>query len=729
MSKDKDDDKLNNGFSLEEILTEFGDPKPLEPLPNAELPWPERPRKPSKYNVVYFPGMTEEAQEEDPEEGEEPEADEPEEETEEPPPKPPAGKHLAPPVGKRELPPDQKILAFPEDDTPPLQAGLEHLKRKADKYAGHMFEEEGKEVSEETVRFERLIPGVDEEEDDEEPPRRERKPRKEPEPPPDLPPNQLAARYGKGLGLLRLRASLVLLLSLPLLWLTLAPFLDLPRPEALEHSFPLQVWCSGGLLAIAVVLGIDILAKGVVQFFVLRPGSDSACAFACALTLADAFTQLERIPERTTLPYSAACCLCLFCCMWGTYAKRQGLRLSCRTAAAASQPYLVTLDEKSWNGRDAYAKWSGPAHGFGSQIQEEDGAQRVFRFSVPLLLLGAVLASVIASVGNGHPERLFWCLSATLTASASFSGLLIFSRPYRILARRLSSSGAALAGWSGAARAGGSILLTDTDLFPPGMVSLNGIKVFGNFPVEKVVGVCATLIRDSGSGLDKIFHDLLRSQGAVYRRAGGFQRHEGGGLSAEIRGEHILVGSASFMTLMEVSLPQGLNVRNAVFCAIDGDLAGIFALNYVMHPTIPPAISALVAGRVAPVLCTRDFSLIPSMLRQKFKLPVEKMDFPSVVRRTELSDPNSFHNARLTAVLCREGLAPFSEAVVGAKRLRTAVILSTVLAVLGSLVGLLLAFYLTFMGAYDSISPAQMSLFLIAWTVPTFLITGWVNRY
>ena len=260
-------------------------------------------------------------------------------------------------------------------------------------------------------------------------------------------------------------------------------------------------------------------------------------------------------------------------------------------------------------------------------------------------------------------------------------------------------------------------------------MALNGIKVFGDFSVEKVVAVCATLIRDSGSGLDKLFHDLLRSQGAVYRRSSGLQRHEGGGLSAEIRGESILVGSASFMALMEVPLPQGLNVRSAVFCAIDGELAGIFALSYTMHPTIPPAISALVAGRISPVLCTRDFNLIPAMLRQKFKLPVEKMDFPTVEQRTELSDPDQPHNPRLTAVLCREGLTPFSEAVVGAKRLRSAVRVATVLSVLGSLVGLLLAFYLTFVGAWQSITPAQMTFFLLAWTVPPLLISGWVDRY
>ena len=736
----KDDEKQDSGYTLEEILAEYGvdvsrweeedraakDP-PSDPGP--DLPWPEAKRTPPPQNVVLFPGMTappdedeDEDEEEGPDDGDE-DAGGGDEAPEEPAP-PPREKPKKAPV-------TDKVLEFPEDDTPPLQAGLRHLKEKADAFSQQMFAEEGTEVSEETIRFQKLIPGVDEEEreEEDEPPRRERRPRKPPEPPPDLPPADLAGRYGRGLGLLRLRAVLVALLCLPLLYLAFAGFFGLPLPGALADSFQLRVWCSGGLLAVVMVLGIDVLLGGLIDLFRLRPGGATASCFACAFTLWDAFTQLAWMPERTTLPYCAACAAGLFCAMWGTYSKRQGLRLSCRTAAAASEPYLVTLDHKSWNGRDAYAKWSGAAYGFGSQIQEPDGTERVLRISVPLLLLGSLLCALLASVGRGAPEHAAWCLSAAATASSGYSALLCFSRPYRALARRLSSSGAALPGWSGAERAGKAILLTDADLFPPGEVALNGIKIFGDYSVEKVVAVCATLIRESGSGLDKIFHDLLRTQGAVYRRCTGFTRHEGGGLSADIRGERILVGSASFMALMEVPLPQGLNVRSAVFCAIEGELAGIFALNYAMHPTIPPAISALTANHVSPVLCTRDFNLIPAMLRQKFKLPVEKMDYPAVDRRTELSDPAALHSARLTAVLCREGLAPFSEAVVGAKRLRLAVLMTTALTVLGSVIGLLLAFYLTFLGAWASLTGAQMTLFLLAWTVPTLLISGWVERY
>ena len=182
--------------------------------------------------------------------------------------------------------------------------------------------------------------------------------------------------------------------------MALATFLDLPLPGALGDSFPLQVWCSGGLLAVAAVLGADVLLLGLMRLLVLRPGADSACGPGLLLHPGRRLHPAPADAGAGHPPLRRACCLGLFCCMWGTYDKRQGLRLSCRTAASASVPYLVTLDPNSWNGKDAYAKWSGPAYGFGSQIQEEDGPQRVFRFTVPPAAAGE---SAVRSPGLGGP--------------------------------------------------------------------------------------------------------------------------------------------------------------------------------------------------------------------------------------------------------------------------------------------------------------------------------------
>ena len=732
MAKDRDDElneDLPGGdeFSLESILAEFGGgqkkkkPDEEDTIPFPVVPKSQRPSSPSKKpgRVLTFPdGGQEQAQKE-------PKAAA----TRQPPvEKSPPPKQEPPPRKPSKAPPaEDNVLDFPEEaagpEESPLTQGINRLLKKADDYAEHMFEEEGMEDDTAVRRAEEFIPGTDEEEEPS-PRRRERKPRKEPPPAPDLPPADLAKRYGKGLKGMRLRATLVLLLFLPALYLTLEVF---PHPQALTPE--LRVLALAGVQVLAMLLGLDVLFRGLFGLLRLEFGMDTLLLFASAATLADALTMFKLDPREGQMPYCAAIVLGISLLLRGTYRKRRGLRLACKTAAAASHPYLVTLDEGKWNGRDTYAKWSGDPVGFGRQMQASDGAQRIFRRICPLLFIASMLLSIVASIGRGAPERLLWCLSATLTASASLSGALCFGQPWLTLCQRLSKSGAAIAGWDGVTATGGSgILVTDSDLFPPGCVSLNGIKIFGDFPAEKVVADTATLIRESGCGLDKPFHDLLRAQGAIYRRVSNFFCYEGG-LSGVIRNEQVLVGSADFMRLMEIALPPGLHVKNAVFCAIDGELAGIFALNYTLHGTVDPALTSLIRNRVSPVMATRDFNLTPAMLRQRFKLPVDRMEYPSVERRMELSDEDQLHSDILTAVLCREGIGPYSAAVVGAARRPRAVRTSAVLASLGAVVGLILAFYLTFVGAYASLSASNLLVFLIMWLVPTPLISGMVNKY
>ena len=684
-------------FSLDDIMAEYGyPPEPPEELPATPEDLPG--------NMVPFPGRRavpppEEPDEEDP--------------------------HLP-----EEPPQTAEITPFPKKRSG-LSALVHDLNRKADDYADRMFEEDEAIDKAEVRRLERLIPGTDREEPGEEAPARRWKPVKRQEPPPpDVAPQELARRYGRGLKWMRTRVLLVLLLSLLALAQTLAPLAGLGWPQPLDQP-KAQCLLATGLLALGTLLSIEVLAAGAARACLGRFGMDTMSALACLFTLADG-VQLVLSPEAPQrLPYSLVCLTGLFFLLHGTYHKKCALRLSCRTAASAASPYRITLDPGKWNDKDTYAKWSGTQEDFGSQIQTDDGAQRIFRRFCPLLVLGDVVFALISSVGGDHPERLVWALSALFTATAAFGGALAYGRAFHKATRRLATSGAALAGWPGiaASRKGCCVLLTDGDLFPPGYVELNGFKVISDFPAERVVAYTATLIRDSGSGLTTLFHNQLRSMGGLMRNAGSLQCHEGGGLSAVIRGDQVLVGSAAFMKLMEIRLPQGLNVKNAVFCAIDGKLAGIFALSYTLPDTVFPALESLMLEKVEPVLATRDFNLIPAMLQQRFKLAADKMAFPGVERRRELSDPEQVHDGVLTALLCREGLLPFAEAIIAAKRLRWATRLGGALCCAASLLGLALAAYLTSVGAYTSLSPLNLLIYMLTWLAPVWFLSGWVHRF
>lgn len=765
---DRKDEKLNNGdlreiksligdadsggFSLDDILAEFGGNPSARP---GGIP--VRPSRDKRDNVVAFPGGTkrpepEEELEDTPESADEEEevpGSQPEDESDEEPDEYPEDEDQPeessdePGESDQDAPededadeeePDQnggddRIVEFPQPESI-LSAFFKGLGRKADDYADQMYAEDENTDLNEVRRLEKLIPGTDREEHRDFDLRRLRKPRPPEPPPPDTDPHDLAKTYGRGLKALRLRALVVALLFLAALAQLIVPAVGLVWLPPLD-SMAIQCWGAAGLMALGLLLGLDVLVVGLSRAFHGKVGMDSLTALACLTTLGDGVVLALTGDGAARLPYTAVALAGLWCQLHGSYHKKCALRLSCRTAAASSHPYRVTLDEGKWNGRDTYAKWSGDCRDFGSRVQMDDGAQLIFRRYCPLLLLGDILLSVLATVGRGRSLELLWGMSALFCATAAFGGALAYGRSFHKIARRLIQSGGALAGWPGAAcaRRGDRVLITDGDLFPPGYVELNGYKVLGDFPMERVVAYTATLIRDSGSGLTKLFHDHLRALGGLMRNADHLHCYEGGGLSANIRGDQVLVGSAAFMNLMEVSLPVGLNVKNAVFCAIDGELAGIFALSYTLPDTVFPSIEELMREKVGPVLATRDFNLIPAMLKQRFKLAADKMDFPPVERRRELSDPDQSHSDQLVALLCREGIYPLAESVTGARRLRWATVVGAVLCCVGSTLGLLLAAYLVSAQAYGSLSPLNLLIFLLTWLAPVWFLSGWVHRY
>ena len=734
-------------FTLDDIMAEFGHKSPgavkSKPADEGEDPearfntieWKKLPRKknvrrppgapPPEGRMVAFPGAR-------PAPPAPPEAPPPPEVPEEAP-APPEPRRPAPSRLSSRAPEPMgggEVIPFPQEEGK-LSAFIRDLGRKADDYADRMFEEDEAIDKEEVRRLERLIPGTDQEEIDDTPPSRQwRRPKRQERPAPDIPPGKLARRYNKGLKWMRTRTILVFMLAAAALLQVLVPLAGIVWPAPLDQP-GIQSWLAVGLLGAGMLLGADVLLTGFARACWLKFGMDTLAALACAFTLADGIDMAMAETLSSRLPYTLVCLTNLFFLLHGSYHKRCAQRLSCRTAATASSPYRVTLEPELWNEQDTYAKWSGTPENFGSQIQSDDGAQRIFRRVCPLFFLGNIAFAAMVSVGSDHPERLIWALSALFTATAAFGGALVYGRPFHKLARRLSASGAALAGWPGMAtsRKGNRVLITDGDLFPTGYVELNGFKVMADYSAEKVVAYTATLIRDSGSGLAKLFHDQLRSMGGLLRRADSLQCHEGGGLSANIRGDQVLVGSAAFMKLMEVRLPQGLNVKSAVFCAIDGKLAGIFALSYTLPETVFPALEGLMLEKVEPVLATRDFNLIPAMLQQRFRLAADKMAFPTVERRRELSDPEQEHLGVLTALLCREGPLPFAEAIISAKRMRWATRLGAVLCCAGSLLGMLLAAYLTSMGAYTSLSPINLLIYMLTWLAPVWFLSGWVHRF
>ena len=627
-----------------------------------------------------------------------------------------------------ELAEEDKVVDLPASPMQPLRRSFGKIQDKANDFADNMYNEAG--TAEEDAKGTYVSP-IDTEDEEEEVPSRpgKERPHNRYARALDTSAEELAARYRLGLQFMRQRMTYVLIIALVALYLSVAPSLSLPLPGVLTGhrvASAILTW----VLAFGSAVGLDVLWLGLSAPFRGRTGMHTLTALAVIATMIDGLYS-TFVGREGPLPFAAMALVGLFFAMVGAYQKKMGLYLSCRTVAGAAQPYRVTLDEGKWKNIPAFTKEAGTARDFGSQIQGLDGAERIYRICVPALAAAGVAAAVVASVGRGRPGMFTWCLSAILVACAPLTGLMAYGYPYLRLTRRLDRSGAVLAGWDGVESMTGraNILVKDEDLFPDGSINVKSIKRAEDVSLEKLTGCTASMLRSAGSGLYHIFDSELRRQGGFYRRVDDLQCYEAGGLSADIREEQVLVGTSGFMTVMGIMLESGLKVKKAVYCVINRRLQGVFFLNYEMSHYAKSAMSALVRGGVRPVLVTRDFNVIPSMLQNTFDLPVEEMEYPPIQRRRELSEPGQPHNVVLGALVTREGMGAYSDAVIGGRRLYTVVRINAILAVVASAVGLLMSFLLTMLLAFDSLSPLTMMLFLLLWAVPTLAIGGAVDRF
>ena len=224
-----------------------------------------------------------------------------------------------------------------------------------------------------------------------------------------------------------------------------------------------------------------------------------------------------------------------------------------------------------------------------------------------------------------------------------------------LTAKKLQPSGAAIVGWAGCADIGRTrrVVISDNDLFPPGTMKLSSINILEGALVDKVIACTTSLLAASGSGVTGVFTELITRRGYATVQAEEFRCHEGGGLSARVNGEQVLVGSAGFMNLMGIRLPQNMVVRNAVCTAISGELVGVFTLEYIPVSSVQDALVTLLQGRTQPVFAIRDFNITPLMIRQLFRMPTDNFNFPTFRDRYRIAASAAGVNSPVAAVLSR----------------------------------------------------------------------------
>ena len=538
----------------------------------------------------------------------------------------------------------------------------------------------------------------------------------------EMPAKKAAKYYAGAVNSLRIRFRLALLPTLALLWISLG----LPAFGALGSDLKVTSLVCLILELAVVMLGLDIFTSGIMSLVRGRPGMWSLVSVACVTSALDAAVAYAVGTAGWGYPMCAAAGLSMFFAIWGSLLEARALRFSTKAKELAEDPMTVTA-ESGVDGREGTVllKSRRSLEGWLHRCEEPDAAESFFSTAAPWLLLASVVLAVAATAVTGQWTYFFRILAATTACTAPFVAFVACPLPYFLLSLRAYRRGAAVAGWPGMREIGRALgmVVTDSDLFPGDSVKIASIRILDGTVPERVIADAGSVIIASGSGLAGVFAELMRRNGYAMRRVEDFCCHEGGGLTALIAGEEVLCGSAAFMRLMGIMVPQKLADRSAVFISISGVLSGIFTIEYTPVPSVGRALASCLRSRRAPIFAVRDFLVTPMMLNRKYRIPTDGFDFPLYAVRYAVSATEPAEDSMVCALLAREGLGAYMEVAGCGRRCYLSASLSTVLAGVAAVAGMVLAFALYAFGGGFTVNwlIAYMAVFLIPGLIASFV--------
>jgi len=545
---------------------------------------------------------------------------------------------------------------------------------------------------------------------------------------PEMAPEKAVKLYSRQLNSILFRARVSAAISIVMLYITFAAYSFLPLFGALKGPVGASLTLMIMLLTV-MVCGLDVLAAGILNLVRLRPGYETLVALSCIFALGDSIAIAVMRTSDFGLPFCAIAAVSMSLSIIGNYFCCKGLRYGFKSAG--SKAAICVTAEKGISGKGSAMFKSGRGvKGFIRRSEEADAGEYVFGTLSPIIIVAAIIFSLLAAFVRNGAETFIHSLSAMLACSAVFSGGICFAHPFAVTAQKLYTSGGAICGWGGIRDIGKSrgVIITDADIFPGDSVSISSIRVLPNVGSDKVISYTGSVIGASGNGLAHCFTELIRRNGYSICRVENFTPHEGGGLTAVVNGENLMVGNAGFMNLMGIRVPQKMANRNTIFTAISGELCGLFDIEYKPLPSVQDALGELLRSGNDAVFALRDFNMTPDALRNKFHVSGDGFNLPSYPERYRISGIVPAEDNPISAVITREGMVPVVEVSKRGRRLYYCVMAAAAIAAVGSVLGLLLMFFACWAGQFMWAHAAKAAIIMLLWLVPNILIGLWLKR-
>ena len=500
-----------------------------------------------------------------------------------------------------------------------------------------------------------------------------------------------------------------------------------------ENRMRLMVFGQFFAMLISALLGYNQLIEGAASLLRKKFTLNTLLGVTFLVCCVDGILCLNQL----RVPCCAAFSLEVTMSLWATYQKRAHEISQMDTMRRASRLDGLVAVEDYLDEKRGFLRKEGQVEDFMDRYADPVRPEETLQKYSFVAMFIAFAIGVFAGVMNGLSLGVMGGISAgvqvaavSLLASVPATAFISHTRPISLLQRRLHRLGTVLCGWQGVEGLSGKVIfpINFGDMYPADALRLNGVKYFGSREPEQIASYAAAVVIADRSGLTELFAQVLESYNGRFYDAYNLEHFENGGMSGVVEGETVLLGSASFMKENGVEVPENVRMGYAVYVAIEKELCGLFAVSYEKTQSATAGISTLTSYKgLQCVMTGDDFMITYGFMKNKFGIKPKRFILPDYPLRNALRQVQIPEDGTCLMMTTATGLAPIAYGVTGARVLRNACRLGTVLHIIGGAVGLAMMILLVILGALDLLTPANMFLYQLVWMIPAFLVTEWTR--
>lgn len=553
------------------------------------------------------------------------------------------------------------------------------------------------------------------------------KPTEEPEPvPPEQPPTDAAKRYldlqqqrSEQTAITMYLSILMAVISALGVFLSSAGVVRNSRAVMLIGMQLVPLMCSAILGSRQMLAGLKAMRTG-------RLTPESLLIFSLIASLLDWALSIRQL----RLPCCAVFSLQVTMSLWANHHRRSAQLRELDTLRKASALESILRSEGYYERKAGFLRGQGQSEDFLSHQQETAAPDKAISWYLLAVLLFSLAAAVTVGI-RLEPGLGVQSLSAFLLVGFPATGFIVTSLPKAIASSRLHKVGSVVCGWSGVEELckDGAVPLSDQHLFPDGSVKLNGVKFYTDRDPDQIVAYANALIGQEG-GLAPLFRQLAENRGCPQLPIKNQRTYTNGGMSGEVNGEPVLVGTLRFMQSMGVELPEGTRVNQAVYLAVNGIMCAVFAINYTRDRHVLSGLNALCGySNLRPVLLTGDFMLTAGFLRRKFGTHATRMLCPTPAVRQALATRTAEENAPVCALLTSDSLESIAYTITGARSLRTAMKYGVFFQIISGIMGLAAVSMLLISGGSTAAHAGNVLLFQLIQAIPALILAQWARAF